>query len=439
MAQQTGGNLNLIKPELTDEIKQTMGTHLPDNFQEISDVVSEHIADEDVHVLEGERSAWDAKETPADAQAKANTAETNAKSYADTKVNNLAGAGRTTETVKGNADDLAAHEILEATQNELGHIKLSDLPAAGAMVEHGNEYHDPAFAKQSDLESHLSEDATHVKPARFVIGTVTAGWTAKDCHYLCDGTNDTTIINSAIQALPATGGEIILLDGIYTVQNPAQIKITLKSNVLLRGNGVGTIIQPPLNYQYAQNLIQVSGNNVSICNLAIKSNGTHSDGMRSIETSAGIRGLRIQYCYLELSIAFNQGSDFLITDNKFEACSLSPTETVTLSKIRGNSFFSAKYNGLSLTRLASSIVTGNLIQNFGEAHSGIELGIGTEDYGGNIVANNIIRQTTEGSSIGINIDGSGSKKNLVMGNHILGVKTGIRDMGSDNVIENNII
>lgn len=223
------------------------------------------------------------------------------------------------------------------------------------------------------------------------------------------------------------------------MQNPAQTKITLKSNVLLRGNGVGTIIQPSLNYQYAQNLIQVSGNNVSICNLAIKSNGTHGVATGSVETSAGIRGLRIQYCYLGLSIVFRQGSDFLIADNKFEACSLSLFETVTLSKICGNSFFSAQYDGVSLTKLSSSIVAGNLIQDFGEARSGIVLGYGTLDYGGNIVVNNIIRQTTEGSSIGINIDGSGAKKNLVMGNHIVGVKTGIRDVGSDNVIEYNII
>ena len=274
---------------------------------------------------------------------------------------------------------------------------------------------------------------------RFIVGTSTAGWTLEDCDYLCDGTNDTTIINSAIQALPATGGEIILLDGIYTVQNPAQTKITLKSNVLLRGNGVGTIIQPSLNYQYAQDLIQVSGNNVSICNLAIKPNGTHSSILRSVGTDTGISGLRIQYCYLGLSITFNQGSDFLIADNKFEACSLSLAEEVTLSKIRGNSFFSAKYNGLSLSRLSSSIVAENLIQDFGEAHSGIVLGSGTGDYSGNIVVNNIIRQTTAGSSIGININGSGSKKNLIIGNHILGVKTGIRDVGSDNVIEYNII
>jgi hypothetical protein len=344
------------------------------------------------------------------------------KVYDDADINS-----RIDEIIVTPVEGVSAQEILDARQGKasLG----ANLTSVKAQI---NDL-------DAEVTAHLADGASHSKTARFVVGTSTAGWTLEDCDYLCDGTNDTTIINSAIQALPATGGEIILLDGIYTVQNPAQTKITLKSNVLLRGNGVGTIIQPPLNYQYAQNLIQVSGNNVSICNLAIKSNGTHSLSLKSIETSTGISSLRIQYCYLELDIAFRQGSDFLIADNKFEASSLSLIETVTLSKIRGNSFFSAKYNGVSLTKLSSSIVAGNLIQDFGEARSGIVLGTGTLDYGSNIIANNIIRQTTEGSSIGINIDGSGSKKNLVMGNHIVGVKTGIRDVGSDNVIEYNII
>jgi hypothetical protein len=49
------------------------------------------------------------KETPAGAQAKADEAEAAAKTYADQEVADLAGEGRTTETVKGNADALDSH------------------------------------------------------------------------------------------------------------------------------------------------------------------------------------------------------------------------------------------------------------------------------------------------------------------------------------------
>lgn len=46
-------------------------------------VFDTHASDEDVHVRTGERDAWHAKETPEDAQAKADVAEANARSHAD--------------------------------------------------------------------------------------------------------------------------------------------------------------------------------------------------------------------------------------------------------------------------------------------------------------------------------------------------------------------
>ncbi len=63
-------------------------------------------------------------ETPSGAQAKADAAEVNAKNYADQKFNDLAGTGRTTETVKENADNLAAHLAEKATDQATGHVQV---------------------------------------------------------------------------------------------------------------------------------------------------------------------------------------------------------------------------------------------------------------------------------------------------------------------------
>ena len=82
------------------------------------------------------------------------------------------------------------------------------------------------------------------RTARFVIGTSTAGWTAADCDYLCDGTADQTEINAAITALPATGGEVVILDGTYNIT--AKINVT-KDNVSIRGNGNATILKRMFN------------------------------------------------------------------------------------------------------------------------------------------------------------------------------------------------
>lgn len=76
------------------------------------------------------------KETPAGAQAKADAAEAAAKAYADQEVAVLAGEGRTTETVKGNADALAAHLADETNPHN---VKAQQVPLTQeGLVPEGN-------------------------------------------------------------------------------------------------------------------------------------------------------------------------------------------------------------------------------------------------------------------------------------------------------------
>lgn len=49
MSTTTGKTLNLVKPELTDDHKVTIGTDLPANFQKIDDAVTAHLADKAPH------------------------------------------------------------------------------------------------------------------------------------------------------------------------------------------------------------------------------------------------------------------------------------------------------------------------------------------------------------------------------------------------------
>ena len=76
--------------------------------------------------------------------------------------------------------------------------------------------------------------------ARFTIGTTQNGWTAGEVDYLCDGVDDQVEIIQALDALPETGGEVVILDGIYNIT--ASINIP-KNNVSLRGNGNATILK----------------------------------------------------------------------------------------------------------------------------------------------------------------------------------------------------
>ena len=49
MSTLTGKDLNLVKPELTDDYKVTIGTDLPANFQKIDDEFSAHLAESAIH------------------------------------------------------------------------------------------------------------------------------------------------------------------------------------------------------------------------------------------------------------------------------------------------------------------------------------------------------------------------------------------------------
>lgn len=99
------------------------------------------------------------------------------------------------------------------------------------------------------------------RTCRFVVGTSTAGWTAKDCDYLCDGTDDQVEINAAIQALPATGGEVVVLDGEYNIT--AAIAIT-KSYTKLSGNGNATVLKRMWNSIAPEGVIQVANSKTGI-------------------------------------------------------------------------------------------------------------------------------------------------------------------------------
>ena len=108
------------------------------------------------------------------------------------------------------------------------------------------------------------------RTARFTIGTSTAGWTSADCDYLCDGTADQTEINAAITALPATGGEIVILDGTYNIA--AKIDVT-KDNVSIRGNGNATILKRMFNSSVNEGVITLTGRSgCKIANLQVDGN-----------------------------------------------------------------------------------------------------------------------------------------------------------------------
>jgi parallel beta-helix repeat protein len=220
-------------------------------------------------------------------------------SGAQAKVDALAGEGRTTETVKGNADA---------------------------------------------LDEHKAKTASHVKPARIVIGTTAAGWTAKDCHYLCDGIDDQAEINAAIQALPANGGEIVILDGTYNIT--AKIDVN-KSNVSIKGNGNATILKRMWESSSKEGVITLTSvEGCRVQNLQI-------DGNKANYSSVPNYGI-----YLNSSS--NNTITGIICNNNSYGIYLNSSSNNTVT---GNTCNNNNYYGIYLNSSSNNTVTGNTCNN----------------------------------------------------------------------------
>lgn len=76
--------------------------------------------------------------------------------------------------------------------------------------------------------------------ARVVVGSSKYGCTSSDVDYLCDTTKDDLEIQAALNSLPSTGGEVLILNGTYNITKPLIIN---KPNVSIVGNGASTILR----------------------------------------------------------------------------------------------------------------------------------------------------------------------------------------------------
>ncbi len=211
---------------------------------------------------------------------------------------------------------------------------------------------------------------------RFIVGTSTAGWTLEDCDYLCDGTADDAEIIQALNDLPATGGEVVILDGTYNIT--ASINIP-KDNVSLRGSGNATALKRMYNSTNtdsgptARGLItlnkksgckiqglQIDGNkatytasyNYSIFIYSSSNNNTVTGNTCNNNNSNGI--------YLSLSSSDNMvtGNTCNNNNNGIFLYSSSNNNTVTGNTCNNNNNY-----GIYLSSSSNNTVTGNTCNN----------------------------------------------------------------------------
>ncbi|RKY29583.1 MAG: hypothetical protein DRP74_08595, partial [Candidatus Omnitrophota bacterium] len=99
--------------------------------------------------------------------------------------------------------------------------------------------------------------------------------------YVCDGANDESEIEAALNALPTNGGLVFLLEGIYNIGSTIDIA---KSNVTLMGSGRATILKLDANLPADEHCIKSSGgglNNIVIRDIQIDGNKSNQSNSQS--------------------------------------------------------------------------------------------------------------------------------------------------------------
>ena len=290
---------------------------------------------------------------------------------------------------------------------------------------------------KDDIDSHKADGTQHAKSSKFVVGTSTSGWTSADCDYLCDGTADDVEINAAITALPAAGGEIVILEGTYNIA--AKIDIT-KDNVSIRGNGNATILKRMFDSDSPEGLITLIGrHDCKIANLRVDGNNmSYSD-----DFNLGI--------YLESS-SYNTITDNTITGTNYAGIVLASSSN---NAIIGNTYYNNERGialissfdntitdntcnnngsyGIHLASSNSNIITGNACNNINggfEGHTGIYLESLSTD---NTITDNTCNNN---GSYGILIEASDN--NIITGNACNNSNYGITIIySSNNIITGN--
>ncbi len=308
--------------------------------------------------------------------------------------------------------------------------------------------------------------------------------------FVGDGTNDQNAINAAIDALPSTGGAVVLLDGTFNLTGTVAIN---KSNTTLQGQGSSTVLRRMWDSSAAEGVVTVGGNGTAnyatITNLKIDGNkatyanvnnlglqiasscsvqarnarvmdntiintashAIHASGAcsNSIEgyygnntiispggaginlttsgNTASVIGNKISGAAVGVQWGDGQG---VILDNTITAGSIGMQISSAFVTIANNLVFSNTSHGIIYRSFSGSYatsITGNVVKSNG-GHGIVVSNNASIPVTGNAVSDN--------TGIGIQVE---ANLNNVLGNRVSNNGAGITISGNNNVIESNVL
>jgi parallel beta-helix repeat protein len=253
--------------------------------------------------------------------------------------------------------------------------------------------------------------------------------------YICTGTNDHLVIQAALDALPATGGEVRLLDGTYNIE----VSLVMDSYQTLRGCGYNTVLTTST---ALSGLITAAGGagtekeGIVVSDLRIDAASTAYAGIYwNYVDYSEIKNVWVHDCDSDIGTPVIWGglqllncdndtlTDNICVDNLGFGIQLgdtvNSTGACTYIHIENNHCQGNKICGIILTLSNNNTVTGNTCQ-------GNEEGIYLDTSNNNTVTGNTCQGNEEGISLAT------SDNNTVTGNTCQGNGTGIYLATSDN-------
>lgn len=283
--------------------------------------------------------------------------------------------------------------------------------------------------------------------------------------YVCDGVNDHLEIQAALDALPATGGEVLLLDGTYNIE----VNLVMDSNQTLRGCGRNTILRTATD---GVDIITASGSpgsekiGILIADLRIIGSLTANnyDGIHFFyvdysrienvvsENNYESSGIALAYCNMNVvtgcscctnesyGIELSYSQHTVVIGNRCWDNGMSGIHVGgNYNRIAENDCQTNGENGIDVVG-DNNVVTGNICvansQKTDNHYNNIVLS--SSDY--NLIANNLCRQGTEANQPkwGLNISAA-CVKNIVQGNdlHDAGKTANLDDVGTLTIVESD--
>lgn len=324
---------------------------------------------------------------------------------------------------------------------------------AESVSDISNAFNTNSFAGAGEIVEKLADA---MRSATIVVGASNSKYHSANIHsvdYECTGTNDQTVINNAISALPSTGGKIVLLEGTYNISG--QINVN-KPNVTICGMGNSTVLQRKFDgnnviYVTSANCelayFKVDGDSATYTNTANCNIQTYGAGYQNIHDITTVNatdcGIKIRnVCHY--SNIYNISAD----GNKIGIL----FDGTTGAKICKNTVTNSTATGILLSwNTRDCVVAENVVDTATTYGICIE---NTSTCVRNVVANNVVRNSATNIYVNNSYNivacnmvepetgqktihiGSSGKYNSVTGNYIYSINY-TNDGGTTNTFSNN--